>query len=112
MTIGDFNRYPYFINETYTVDSGGGVTDVETERWQQWAQVKDRAGYSFNSQAQDQVAYDYEVNVRFDSRFTTNTKMVYEGQVCVCNSMKIVSEGRIRFLTLRYSKTETWLDLS
>lgn len=112
MSIGKFNRRPIFYNESYTVDAGGGPSGIETERWQQWAHIEDRSGSSFFAQSQDLTTYDYKVKVRFDARFTTLTMMIYEGQVCKCNSMSVETEGYKNFLILRYTKTETFVDLS
>jgi len=110
--IGKMNRRPIFYNESYIVDAGGGSRAVETERWEAWAEFNDRSGSSFIGQSQTLQTYDYVVRVRFDSRFNSNTGMIYEGQVCTCNSMKIETEGYKNYLSLRYSKTDTWVDLS
>jgi SPP1 family predicted phage head-tail adaptor len=111
--IGKMNRYPTFYNEaSFTQDAGGGVTQVETERWQAWAEIQDRSGNSYSGQATDLTRYDYRVKVRFDSRFSSKTTMIYEGQVCTCNSVVIESEGYKQFMVLLYTRTETWVDLS
>lgn len=112
MAIGKFNRRPTFYNESYTVDVGGGTSAVETERWQAWADISDRSGFSAFVQSQTMELYDYRVKVRFDGRFNSNTGMIYEGQVCQMKSMSIETEGYRNFLILRYNKTETWVDLS
>jgi len=106
------NRRPIFYNETYTTDAGGGPSPVETERWEAWAEISDRSGSSFTQQSQDLTNYDYRVRVRFDGRFSSLTGMIYEGQVCKCQSMTIETEGYKNFLILRFSKTDTWVDLS
>jgi len=111
--IGKMNRYPTFYNEPdFTQDAGGGVTQVETERWQTWAEIQDRSGSSYTAQATDLTRYDLRVRVRYDSRFSSKTTMIYEGQVCTCNSVVIESEGKKRFMVLQYTRTETWVDLS
>jgi len=112
MGIGKFNRRPIFYNETYAVDAGGGSRPVESERWEQWAKINDRSGSTSFSQSQDLTTYDYEVEVRSDGRFTSLTGMIYEGQVCKMNSMSIKSEGYKDFFILRFTKTDTWVDLS
>ena len=112
MAIGKMNRRCTFYNESYTQDAGGGPSGVETARWQAWAEIQDRSGSSFIAQSQDVTTYDYKVRVRFDGRFSTLTMMIYEGQVCKCNSMSIESEGYKNFLVLRYTRTETFIDLS
>ena len=112
MGIGRFNRRPIFYNESYVQDAGGGARAVETERWEQWAEINDRSGSSFTGQSQDLTTYDYRVRVRFDGRFSTLTGMIYEGQVCKMQSMVIESEGYKNFLVCNFSKTETWVDLS
>jgi len=113
VSIGKFNRRPTFYNENgFTQDAGGGTTGTITEQWQQWAQIDDRTGNTYAAQATELTQYDYRVKVRFDGRFNSNTTMVYEGQVCKCNSMSIETEGYKNYLILRYTKTDTWLDLS
>ncbi len=112
MAIGKFNRRPTFYNESFVTDAGGGSSNVEIERWQAWAEIQDRSGNTFAAMATELTNYDYRVKVRFDGRFNSQTTMVYEGQVCKCQQMQIESEGYRNFLILRYSKTETWVDLS
>lgn len=112
MPTGKFNRRPIFYNGSYTQDAGGGTPFVETERWQAWAEVQNRTGNSFAAQATELVRYDYRVKVRFDGRFNSNTWMIYEGQVCKLESLSLESEGFKNYWVLRYSKTETWVDLS
>lgn len=112
MGIGKFNRRPIFFNETYAVDAGGGSRPVETERWEQWAQIDDRSGSTSFSQSQALTTYDYRVKVRFDGRITSLTGMIYEGQVCTMQSMTVESEGYKHFLVLQFTKTDTWVDLS
>ncbi len=112
MSIGSFNRYPLFQNESYTVDAGGGVTDTTTEQWSAWADIQDRSGNTFAAQAQDLTQYDYRVRVRYDSRFKSTTKMIYEGQVCTCGSVTVESEGKKRFMVLRFARTDTFIDIS
>lgn len=112
MAIGKFNRRPTFYNESFTQDPGGGPSNIETEQWQAWAEVQDRTGNTYAAQATELTRYDYRVKVRFDGRFNSQTTMIYEGQVCKCESMSIESEGFKNYLVLRYSKTETWVDLS
>lgn len=106
------NRRPTFYNESFTVDAGGGPTGTITEQWQSWAQIDNRTGNTYAAQATELTSYDYRVRVRFDGRFNSNTTMVYEGQVCKCGSMEIETEGYKNYLVLRFSKTDTWLDLS
>lgn len=110
--IGKMNRRVILYNESYTQDIGGGTKSVETERWTQWADIKDRSGNSSFSQSQDMVVYDYKVKVRFDGRVNSNTGMIYEGQVCKMQSMTVESEGYKHFLVLRFSKTDTYVDIS
>ena len=112
MSIGKMNRRPIFYNESYTVDAGGGTVPVETERWEQWADIEDRSGSGFTGQSQQMTNYDYRVKVRFDGRFNSNTGMIYEGQVCKCQSMSIETEGYKHMLILRFTKTDTFVDLS
>lgn len=112
MAVGKLNRRPTFYNETFTTDAGGGTTGVETERWQAWAEIQDRTGNTFAAQATELTRYDYRVKVRFDGRFNSQTTMIYEGQICKCEQMTIETEGYRNYLILRYSKTETWVDLS
>jgi SPP1 family predicted phage head-tail adaptor len=110
--VGKMNRRPTFYNESFTIDAGGGPTGVITEQWQSWARIDNRTGNTYAAQATELTGYDYRVKVRFDGRFTSNTTMVYEGQVCKCGSMEIETEGYKNYLILRFSKTDTWLDLS
>lgn len=110
--VGKMNRRTTFYNESFTVDSGGGSSGTITEQWQAWAQIDNRTGNTYAAQATELTQYDYRVKVRFDGRFNSQTTMVYEGQVCKCQQMQIESEGYRNFLILRYSKTETWVDLS
>ena len=112
MSVGKMNRRPTFYNESFTVDAGGGTTGTITEQWQAWAQIDNRTGNTYASQATELTTYDYRVKVRFDGRFNSQTTMVYEGQVCKCQQMTIETEGYKNYLILRYSKTETWVDLS
>jgi SPP1 family predicted phage head-tail adaptor len=112
MPIGKFNRYPLFQNESYTVDAGGGVTDTVIEQWNAWAEINDRSGNTYNAQSQDLTAYNYRVRVRFDSRFKSTTKMIYEGQVCTSGSVSIETEGLKRFMVLQFSRTDTFVDIS
>jgi len=112
MPIGKLNRYPLFQNESYTVDAGGGVTDTVIEQWNAWAEINDRSGNTYNAQSQDLTAYNYRVRIRFDSRFKSTTKMIYEGQVCTCGSVSIETEGMKRFMVLQFSRTDTFVDIS
>lgn len=112
MSVGKMNRRPVFYNETYIVDAGGGSRSVESERWEQWAEIQDRTGSSFTAQSQDLTRYDYRVRVRFDGRFNSTTGMIYEGHVCKLESYTIENEGFKNYLVLRYSKTETYVDIS
>ena len=112
MSVGKMNRRVIFFNESYTQDAGGGTKGIETERWQQWAEIGNRSGNSFIGQSQTLQTYDYRVRVRFDGRFNSNTMMIYEGQQCACGSMTIETEGYKNYLVLQYTKTETWVDLS
>lgn len=112
MGAGRMNRRVTFFNESYTVDAGGGVTDTETERWDAWAEIQDRSGNTYAAHAQDLIRYDYRVKVRFDRRFNSNTGMIYEGQVCSLEQMSIESEGFRHMLILRYSRTDTFVDIS
>ena len=112
MPIGKFNRYPLFQNESYTVDAGGGVTDTVIDQWNAWAEINDRSGNTYNAQSQDLTSYNYRVRVRFDSRFKSTTKMIYEGQVCTCGSVSIETEGMKRFMVLQFSRTDTFVDIS
>lgn len=108
MSIGEMNRRPTFRNESYLVDSGGGPRTVTIEQWDVWAEIKDRTGNTYAAQATDLVRYDYRVRVRYDNRFSSSTVMVYNDQECKCESMSIETEGKKRFLILRYSKIETF----
>lgn len=107
MSIGKMNRRPLFFNETTYQDAGGGSKNLRTVEWYQWAQVDDRTGSSFDSQSTDLQRYDYRVRVRADSRFGSQTKMVYDGNTCKPESLTIESEGYKQFFVLRYSKIET-----
>jgi len=111
--IGNLNRYPTFYNSNgFTQDAGGGTKDVITEQWQAWAEIQNRTGNTYIAQSTELSQYDYKVRVRFDSRFNSQTTMVYEGQVCKCSSLEIDSEGYKEFMILKYQKTDTWVDLS
>jgi SPP1 family predicted phage head-tail adaptor len=112
MGIGKMDRRPTFFNETYVQDAGGGTSGVETERWDQWAEISDRSGSSFIGQSQTLETYDYTVTVRFDGRFNSNTMMIYEGQQCACSSLSVKTEGYKNFLVMRFSRTDTFSDLS
>lgn len=106
MPIGKFNRRPTFYNESYVTDAGGGPSSVETVRWQVWAEIQDRSGNTYAAQATELMRYDYRVKVRFDGRFTSQTWMIYEDQICKCEQMTIETEGYKNYLVLRYSKIE------
>ena len=106
------NRRPTFQNTGYTQDTGGGTTETVAEQWKAWAEIIDTPGGYFNAQAQVMVSASFKVTVRFDARFKATTRMIYEGQYCKCESMDVTEEGKKRFLILRYTKTETWVDLS
>lgn len=111
--IGRLDRRPTFYNSNgFTQDDGGGTKDVITEQWNAWAEIQDRTGTTFLAQGTELSTYDYRVRVRFDGRFNSQTTMVYEGQVCKCNSMSIEREGYKDFLNLQYTKTDTFIDLS
>jgi SPP1 family predicted phage head-tail adaptor len=110
--IGKFNRRPTFQNTSYSQDAGGGSPLVVLESWQAWAEIIDTGGAAFVSQSQELARADYKVRVRFDSRFKSTTRMVYEGQICHCENMDVDSEGYKSFLVFRFSKTDTWVDLS
>lgn len=112
MSIGKMNRRPTFQNTSFTQDAGGGSTETVTEQWQAWAEIQDRTGNTFAAQATELTRYDYRVKVRFDGRFSSQTTMIYEGQVCKCENMIVESEGYKNFLVLRYSKTDTYVDMS
>lgn len=112
MGIGKFNRRPIFYNGYYTTDAGSGTTFIETERWEWWAQIEDGSSGNTTAQSQEMMTEEYRVKVRFDGKFNSQTWMIYEGQVCKCVSMSVESEGYKHFLNFRFSKTNTWLDLS
>lgn len=112
MSIGSMNRRVIFRNETYSLDAGGGSSDVTTEQWEAWAEINDRSGNTYAAQATDLTQYDYRVKIRFDARVTTNTKMIYEGQICTIPSVSIEKEGYKDFMILRVTRTQTWVDLS
>lgn len=104
------NRRPTFYNESYTVDAGGGSRGVITEEWQAWAQINNRTGGTSIAQSTELTQYEYKVKVRFDGRFSSNTTMIYEGQVCKMNSMEIETEGYKNYLVLRFTKTDTFFN--
>lgn len=110
--IGKFNRRPTFQNTSYSTDAGGGSTLTVTEEWQAWAEIIDTGGASFVAQSQTIANADFKVRVRFDSRFKSTTRMIYEGQICKCENMDIANEGFKNFLVFRFSKTDVWVDLS
>jgi len=110
--IGKLNRRTTFENATYTQDAGGGSLRQVTESWLAWAEIIDTSGNSFNAFAQTQARADYRVKVRFDSRFNSNTMMIYEGQYCKCENIDVESEGYKGFWIMRFSKTDTWVNLS
>lgn len=110
--IGKLNRRPTFQNLSYSVDAGGGTTATVAEEWKAWAEIIDTPGGFFNTQSQTMMSAGFKVTVRFDSRFKSTTRMIYEGQICKCESIDVTNEGYKNFLVLRYSKTETWVDLS
>jgi len=110
--VGGMDRRPTFYNETYTQDAGGGTTSVISEQWQAWAEVLDLAGGLYFAHGQEMQSADFKVKVRFDGRFKSTTWMIYEGQICKCLDMNLETEGFKEYLVLRYTKTETWLDLS
>lgn len=110
--IGNMNRRPIFQNLGYSQDAGGGTGATVNEEWKAWAEIIDTPGGYLSTQAQQMLNAAFKVTVRFDSRFNSATVMIYEGQVCKCESIDVLEEGKKRFLVLRYTKTETWLDLS
>lgn len=111
--IAKLDRRPTFYNSNgYTQDVGGGTSDIITDQWQAWANIEDRTGSTFIAQSQELTNYDYRVRVRFDGRFTSKTTMIYEGQICKCQSVSIEKEGYKDFMILRYNKTDTWVDIS
>ena len=110
--VGNMNRRPIFQNLGYSQDAGGGPVTTVIEEWKAWAEIIDTPGGYFNAQAQIMTSAAFKVTVRFDSRFKSTTQMVYEGQICRCESIDVLEEGKKRFLVLRYTKTETWVDLS
>lgn len=106
------NRRISLYNESVIQDAGGGTSNVETERWQTWAEIQDRTGNTFAAQATELTQYDYRVKIRFDGRVTSKTMMEYEGQVCTIGSVTIENEGYKNFMILRVARTETWVDVS
>lgn len=110
--IGKMNRRPTFQNLGFTQDAGGGSTTTILEEWEAWAEIIDTNGSVFNTEAQEVRSAGYKVTVRFDGRFRSITRMIYEGQICKCESLNVLEEGNKRFLVLRYTKTDTWVDLS
>lgn len=110
--IGSLNRRPIFQNTGFTQDSGGGPSLTVQEEWKSWAEIIDTNGNAFFAQAQGMVSANYKVTVRFDGRFKSTTRMIYEGQICKCESIDVQLEGSKRFLVMRFSKTDTWVDLS
>lgn len=111
-SIGKLNRRPTFQNIGYSQDAGGGSTLIVLEEWQAWAEIIDTGGASFISQSQEMARADFKVTVRFDSRFKSTTRMIYEGQICKCENIDVDSEGFKKFNVMRFSKTDTWVDLS
>jgi len=101
------NRRPLFFNEVSYQDAGGGSKNLRSVEWFQWAEIFDRSGSTGQSQATELQRYDYRVKVRADSRFTSNTKMVYQNNTCACNSLSIETEGYKNYFILQYSKIET-----
>lgn len=112
MTTGQLNRRPTFYNTTPVQDSGAGSTDVESDRWQSWAEILDTSGQAFVLEAQGLNATQYKVTVRFDGRFRSTTWMIYEGQVCKCEAIDVQQEGYKAWLVMRFSKTDTWVNVS
>lgn len=110
--IGKFNRRPTFQNLSYSQDAGGGTKAIVLEEWQAWAEIIDTSGASFVIQSQELARADFKVRVRFDSRFKSTTRMIYEGQICHCENLDVENEGFKNFLVFRFSKTDTWVDLS
>lgn len=110
--VGNMNRRPLFQNTGFTQDAGGGPVETILEEWNQWAEIIDTSGSTFVTQGQEIQRADYKVTVRFDRRFKSTTRMVYEGQVCKCESLTVRDEGFKKYLVLRYTKTATWVDLS
>lgn len=112
VTIGKLNRRPIFKNTLPTQDSGAGSTDVVSEQWQSWCEIIDTGGSTFLTQGTEITRSDFKVTTRFDGRFKSTTRMIYEGQVCKCNSLDITTEGYKQFLVMRYSKADTWVNIS
>lgn len=106
------NRRPTFYNWTFSQDAGSGTKEVVSEQWEAWAHIEDRSGNTFAAQATELTRYDYRVKVRYHRRYNSTTKMIYEGQYCKLEQMVIENEGKHRFLILRYSKTDTFVDIS
>lgn len=113
MTTGQMNRRPTFQNGTYTIDAGGGSTWVAQDQWLAWAEIIDTNSSAFQSQSQWMVGADYKVTARFDGRIGSNTRMVYEGQICKqSGSPNVLTEGYKNFLVMRFTRTETYVDIS
>ena len=110
--IGGYDRRPLFYNWQATQDLRGGSTDQRTEEWYYWVRIEDRTGNTYAAEATQLTQYDYKVEGKFDRRFNSSTRMVYEGQVCKMESMSVVTEGYKDVLVMRFSKTETYLDVS
>lgn len=109
--IGKFNRRPTFQNLGYSVDAGGGTSTVVLEEWNAWAEIIDTSSSAFVLQSQGLTAANYKVTVRFDSRFKSITRMIYEGQFCKCESLDVQTEGYKNFLILRFSKIDKFIDI-
>lgn len=113
LTIGKMNRRPTFQNTLPVQDSGGGSTDEVQEEWKSWCEIIDTSGSTFISQGTELVRSDFKVTARFDGRFKSTTRMVYEGQICQQQgSPNITSEGYKQFLVMRFNQTDTWVNVS
>ena len=106
------DRRPIFQNTSDSQDAGGGPILTVIEQWYQWAEITNAGGSVFSSQSQEIHTGDYRVRLRFDGRFKSTTRMIYEGQICKQTRMSVESEGYKEFLVLYFIKTDTWVDLS
>jgi len=109
---GAKDRKVEFVNYTDGQDTYGGPTSTERERFEKWANVKDRSGGPQNGQAQEVWQYDAEVVIRYDARVTSGSIMVYSGNRYKINNLRISGEGYKKEMIMQTSKIETATNIS
>lgn len=87
----------------------GGNGPGEIDRYDKWAQIENRTGFTSFSNQQQIWPYDYKIVMRHERTRPTqsNYYIEYEGHLMKINSLSVDSEGYKGYEVCRCSKVDT-----